>query len=152
MNLLLKVFTSFLLLALGLNQSYAQTKEQNIKPKQEEILISEGASTGEEEIFIFTEQMPSFPGGETELNLFINKNLRYPKLGAEHCIEGKVIVRFVVCKDGTLKKAEVLKKMGWGFDEEALRIVGIMPNWIPAKNNGQKVDCYILLPIKFKLP
>lgn len=151
MNIFFKAFACILLLSLCSNQSLAQTKEPDKKPKQEEILLIDEGSNGEEEIFIETEQMPAFPGGETELNLFIKKNMKYPKLCSENKIEGKVILRFVVCKDGTIKNVQAMKKMGWGADEEAIRLVNSMPKWIPAKNNGQKVDCYLFLPIIFKL-
>lgn len=102
----------------------------------------------EGEILVFAEQMPEFPGN---LNEYISKNIIYPKQAREQSIEGKVIAQFVIDKDGRISQAEVIKKAGFGLDEEAIRIINSMPNWKPAKQNGKAVTLRYTLPINFKL-
>ncbi|MBJ7429150.1 MAG: energy transducer TonB [Bacteroidia bacterium] len=104
-----------------------------------------------EEVLIEAEQMPSFIGGEDSLYSFLRQRLVYPQLAKENGIEGKVIVRFIVEKNGKLTNIEVLRKMGWGCDEEAIRILKLSPNWIPGKMRGKAVRVKYTLPINFRL-
>jgi len=103
------------------------------------------------EPFTMVEQMPEFAGGEKEMNEFIAKNLRYPTLASESGISGMVIVRFVVNKEGRVSGATVLRGIGYGCDEEAVRVVNKMPPWKPGKQGGQNVPVYFTLPIRFVL-
>lgn len=103
------------------------------------------------EIIMYAEVMPQFNEGEEEMYKFISTNLNYPILAKENGIEGKVIVRFVVEKNGSLSNIEILKKVGWGCDEEAMKLIKKMPNWIPGKMNGKPVRTYYTLPIVFSL-
>ena len=100
---------------------------------------------------IMAEKMPVFPGGEKELEKFIKKNLRYPKKAKKAGIEGHVFVRFVVEADGTIKNIAVNNGLGYGCDEEAIRLVNKMPNWIPGENYGYKVAVHYSVPILFSL-
>jgi protein TonB len=95
--------------------------------------------------------MPSFPGGTQKLKELIEENLRYPKELEESCVQGRVIVRFIVERNGKLSNVKVVKSVNPALDKEALRIVSLMPNWIPGKQNGRtvRVKCYI--PIIFRL-
>lgn len=104
-----------------------------------------------QEVITMAEVMPQFPGGEEEMYDFINKNLLYPKLAKENGIEGRVIVRFIVQKSGYIDKIEIIRKLGWGCDEEVLRMVQLMPKWSPGKVNGKPVAVYFTLPVTFKL-
>ncbi len=104
-----------------------------------------------QEIITMAEVMPQFPGGEDEMYDFINKNLLYPKLAKENGIEGRVIVRFIVQKSGYIDKIEIIRKLGWGCDEEVLRMIQLMPKWSPGKMNGKPVAVYFTLPVTFKL-
>jgi protein TonB len=102
-------------------------------------------------VYDCVEQMPSFPGGTQKLKEFIEENLRYPKGLEESCVQGRVIVRFIVERNGKLSNVKVVKSVHPVLDKEALRIVKLMPRWIPGRQNGitVRVKCYI--PIIFRL-
>ena len=102
-------------------------------------------------VYDCVEQMPSFPGGSQKLKEFIEENLRYPKELEESCVQGRVIVRFIVERNGKLSNVKVVKSVHPVLDKEALRIVKLMPRWIPGRQNGitVRVKCYI--PIIFRL-
>ena len=102
-------------------------------------------------VYDCVEQMPSFPGGSQKLKEFIEENLRYPKELEETCVQGRVIVRFIVERNGKLSNVKVVKSVHPALDKEALRIVKLMPRWIPGRQNGitVRVKCYI--PIIFRL-
>lgn len=97
------------------------------------------------------EQMPQFPGGEEELINFISRNLRYPSVAQEIGIEGRVIVRFVVSKTGDVGSVEVIRSLDPSCDKEALRVVKMMPKWIPGRQNGRNVPVYYTIPIVYRL-
>ncbi len=105
----------------------------------------------EEEPFTFVEQMPSFPDGTEAMYKFIYDNIKYPAIARENGISGQVIVQFVVSKDGEITKARVARGIGGGCNEEALRVVNMMPKWKPGKHNGRTVPVTFTLPIKFVL-
>ncbi|MDX2246867.1 MAG: energy transducer TonB [Bacteroidia bacterium] len=94
--------------------------------------------------------MPAFPGGETALYRFLSDKLRYPTLATQNQVEGKVFVRFVIERDGLISNASVVKGIGYGCDEEALRVVNLMPTWVPGEINGKKVRVYSSLAVNFK--
>ena len=102
-------------------------------------------------VYDCVEQMPSFPGGTQKLKEFIEENLRYPKELEESCVQGRVIVRFIVERNGKLSNVKVVKSVHPALDKEAIRIVKLMPRWIPGRQNGitVRVKCYI--PIIFRL-
>ena len=97
------------------------------------------------------ETMPSFRGGQQKLLEFIGNNVVYPKEAIDAGIEGRVFVEFYIEKDGTVCDAKVLRGIGYGCDEEALRVVGLMPKWSPGKQRGKAVRVRYTLPINFKL-
>lgn len=99
-------------------------------------------------VFIQIEVMPEFIGGLDSLNDFIEKNLKYPPIID---IEGRVVARFVVEKDGSISNIEILKKLGFGCDEEVIRLIKLMPKWNPGKTYGKAVRVSYILPIVFKL-
>lgn len=101
----------------------------------------------------FAEKMPEFKGGLDALFEFVNNHLKYPDYEQKKAIQGNVYVRFVVEKDGTITRPEILKtvEQAKNFDDEVLRVMGKMPKWIPGENNGQKVPVYMTLPITFRL-
>lgn len=116
-------------------------------------LLETGNGEGEgPEIMTFAEQMPEFAGGVEEMYKFLSKNIQYPQMARENGIQGKVILSFVVGADGKISQIEqVGKKLGWGLDEEAIRVVKTMPPWTPGKQNGKPVYVKFNLPIKFQL-
>ena len=95
--------------------------------------------------------MPSFRGGNQKLLEFLGSNLVYPQEAKEAGVEGKVFVEFYIEKDGTVCDAKVLRGIGYGCDEEALRVIGLMPKWYPGKQRGKAVRVRYTLPINFKL-
>lgn len=101
--------------------------------------------------FTTVEMMPEFVGGTGELYKWLGNNLRYPSAAINASVEGRVFVKFIVEKDGTISKLEVLKGIGFGCDEEALRTLQKMPKWNPGKQNGRAVRVYFTMPIVFKL-
>jgi Ca-activated chloride channel family protein len=105
----------------------------------------------DEKIYTVVEQMPQFPGGETALMNYIAQNLNYPKTAQDNGIQGKVIVRFSVEKDGSISKVEVVRSLDPACDKEAIRIIKSLPKFIPAKQNGVNVAVWYTLPITFKL-
>ena len=126
------------------------TKKKNAekKPVKE---LELGTIENSNEILIEAEIMPEVVGGDIELSKFLSKNILYPKLAKENNIEGRVVVRFVVEKDGTISNTDILRKLGFGCDEEVIRLIKSMPKWVPGKQNGKPVRVYYTLPIVFKL-
>ena len=98
------------------------------------------------------EQMPQYPGGETELLNFISKNLKYPESAIKNKIQGKVTMRFVVTESGEVDKVEVLRSLQADCDKEAIRVVKSLPKFIPGKQSGKLVSVWYTLPVNFKLP
>jgi Ca-activated chloride channel family protein len=113
--------------------------------------IAEEDSYTDEEVFTVIESMPAFPGGEDALEKFLVKNLGYPDKARSAGIQGVVFVSFTVEADGSITEIKILRGIGGGCDEEAIRVVSLMPKWKPAMQRGQAVRCTYNLPIKFSL-
>ncbi|MBO4773726.1 MAG: energy transducer TonB [Bacteroidales bacterium] len=105
----------------------------------------------EEEIFAVVEEEPAFPGGEDALFDFIGKNIVYPRAAREAGIEGTVMVEFVVEPNGKLSHVTAIRKVAPALDEEAIRVVKMMPTWSPGKQRGKAVRARFRLPINFQL-
>ena len=105
----------------------------------------------EAEIFKVVEVMPEFPGGAAKMMEYIQKNMKYPMMARESDIQGRVFVNFVVEPDGSISNVAVLRGIGGGCDEEAVRVVQSMPKWNPGKQRGTAVRCAFTVPIIFKL-
>lgn len=97
------------------------------------------------------EQMPSFPGGQKALFEYLTANVRYPDDCEETCVQGRVVVSFVVERDGGITEAKVVKSVYPSLDEEALRVVKGMPKWIPGSLNGERIRTKYMIPITFRL-
>lgn len=97
------------------------------------------------------EQKPQFPGGEAEMYKWLGSNIVYPPAAAEEGVSGRVVVEFVVGKDGSITNVHVVRQRHPALDKEALRVVKAMPKWIPGRNNGQPVKVTYTLPVTFKL-
>jgi len=104
-----------------------------------------------ETIYTWAEQMPQFPGGNSELLKFFAQNIIYPEIAKRAEVEGKVILTFVVNKNGEIIEVKVARGIGAGCDEEAMRVLKIMPSWIPGKQNGKPVLTRVNIPVVFKL-
>ena len=94
---------------------------------------------------------PQFPGGDAALISFLNENIMYPPKAAQDKIEGKVIVQFLVKKTGIIDKVKVLRSVRKDLDDEAVRVINMMPQFHPAKQNGEAVDMLYTVPVSFKL-
>lgn len=105
----------------------------------------------EEVPFIIVENMPTFPGGEKKMLEYVAKNVKYPQLAKEVGTQGRVSVSFVVEKDGSITNVTILRGIGSGCDEEAIRVVKSMPKWNPGLQCGRAVRVSCNLPINFKL-
>lgn len=103
------------------------------------------------EVFQIVEVMPSFPGGQGALIQFLATNTNYPSEAKVNNISGTVYVTFVVNKDGTIRDVRVIRGVTKLLDEEAIRVVKLMPKWIPGKTRGKNVDVAYNIPIKFIL-
>lgn len=120
---------------------------------------------GTEPWIIFAEEMPRFPGCEDRdmtkkernecatnmLLKFMYNNIHYPEMARQNGIEGMVYLKFVVEKDGSISHAQVMRDIGGGCGQEALRVVGQMPKWLPGKQQGRAVRVQFSLPVKYKL-
>lgn len=104
-----------------------------------------------EPIFTTVEQAACFPGGQGALMQWIGANLRYPEDAHENDIQGRVIVQFVIEKDGTISSPAIVRGVDKSLDKEAIRLIKKMPKWTPGRNNGQPVRSKFNLPITFRL-
>ena len=105
----------------------------------------------EEEIFQVVEHMPEFPGGTAELMKYLQKNIKYPTISQENGVQGRVIVQFVVNRDGSIVEPTVIRSVDPYLDKEALRVVSTMPKWKPGEQRGKPVRVKFTLPVQFRL-
>ncbi len=123
-----------------------------VRTHKDEIIVEEKKPEPvKEEVFTAVEQMPQFPGGEAELLKYVATHIKYPTMAAENNIQGRVVVKFVVKKDGQVGDVVVLRGRDPDLDKEAQRVVKTLPKFIPGKMNGQAVAVWYTLPINFKL-
>ena len=119
--------------------------DEYIPPEDDEEEISET------EIFTVVESMPEYPGGMGELMKYLGQSIKYPPLAKESGIQGRVFINFVVEPSGKISNVKVLRGIGGGCDEEAVRVVEAMPPWKPGKQRGKNVRVSYNLPVKFTL-
>lgn len=134
------------------DRSTVVTPEQIIpkieKPVAEAPKVEAPKEDIEKKIFTFAEQQPTFKGN---VQAWLTSHLNYPASAADNNIQGKVVVKFVVGRDGSVSRAEVVRGVDPALDREALRVVNSMPKWNPGMNNGQPANVWFQLPITFKL-
>ncbi|NLL28501.1 MAG: energy transducer TonB [Bacteroidales bacterium] len=114
-------------------------------------VVVEEVQVVEAEIFTIVEEQPEFPGGEAALMEYLGKNISYPQLARESNIQGTVYVKFVVEPNGSISNVSILRGIGGGCDEEAIRVVKNMPSWKAGKQRGKAVRVQFNLPIRFIL-
>ncbi len=119
--------------------------EEYVAPEVEEEEVVET------EVFTIVEEMPEFPGGMNKLGEYLAKSIKYPQMAREAGIQGRVFITFVIEKDGSVTNVQVLRPLGGGCDEEAVRVVKSMPKWKPGKQRGKAVRVSYNLPVNFKL-
>ena len=142
MRLTLVLFAMALLAA-----GTAQAQEQ---PVITEVVFEEDEDV-EKEVYTIVEVMPEFPGGRDSLWAFMVKQLEYPSEAKEQKIEGKVYVRFIVDEKGELSDFEVIRGIGGGCNEAAIKVLEAMPLWTPGKHRGKPVKIRMVLPFEFAL-
>lgn len=151
------VLPAFALLVAGnisCSQDASQTedaKEEVVAPVSPDAKEAPADSTAKEEVFMVAEQMPEFPGGMKELLKFLQENVKYPENAMKNNVQGRVIVQFVVEKDGTPTEFKVLRSVDPDLDAEALRVMKAMPKWKPGMQKGQVVRVKFTVPVSFKL-
>ena len=130
---------------IAANSVYAGVNEQTVNeppPVKKEVT---------EEIFVVVEDMPEFPGGNAAMMKFLADNVRYPVIAKENGIQGRVIVNFVVNRDGSITDVGIVRGVDPSIDAEAVRVIESMPKWKPGKQRGKEVDVRFTLPVAFSL-
>ncbi|MCD4665875.1 MAG: energy transducer TonB [Bacteroidales bacterium] len=125
--------------------------EADQETEVEEYIPVEEEEESEEVIFTVVESMPTFPGGDAARIKYLNNNIKYPQMARESGIQGRVFVTFVVERNGKVTDVKVLRGIGGGCDEEAIRVIKNMPNWVAGKQRGKPVRVQFNMPILFKL-
>ncbi len=115
------------------------------------VVVEEEEEVVEEQIFTVVENDPEFPGGMEALYKYLAQNIKYPQLARDNNITGRVYVTFVVEKDGSIANPKVLRDIGGGCGQEAIRVVKSMPKWTPGKQRGKAVRVQFNLPVNFSL-
>lgn len=123
---------------------------QTLPPKKKDIAKIESQKTVKDTIYTAVEKMPQFPNGDSELMRFLCMNIKYPVRAQEFGIQGKVIVQFVINADGKVGDFKILRSVDPLLDNEAIRVLKLMPKWLPGEQNGEKVAAYYILPVVFK--
>mgnify|MGYP000704684483 CR=1 FL=1 len=118
---------------------------------QEEVNVNNAPKSTTSDIHQVVDVKPEFKGGSDKMYKFLSSNIKYPQKAKLENIKGRVYIRFIVEKDGTLTDPKVLRGIGSGCDEEALRVVKLMPKWFPGKLRGKPVRTSYILPITFVL-
>ena len=124
-------------------QAAVEVKYTPVEVEEEEV--------EEEQIFQIVEEPASFPGGMGECMKWLGKNIKYPTISQENGVQGRVIVQFVINRDGSIVDAKVVRGVDPYLDKEALRVVNLMPKWTPGKQRGKAVRCQFTLPVQFRL-
>ncbi len=124
-------------------QAAVEVKYTPVEVEEEEV--------EEQQIFQVVEEMPEFPGGMAECMKWLSKNIKYPTISQENGVQGRVIIQFVVNRDGSIVDAQVARGVDPYLDKEALRVVGLMPKWKPGKQRGKEVRVKYTLPVMFRL-
>jgi TonB family protein len=149
LSLPLCLLVAFLLSGGTMAQSSSQDKKPETKSTSQDTQSpKKNAKTGN---YTVVDKQPEYPGGQQAMMEFLGKNISYPEDAKKNNIEGTVVVSFVVSASGKIKDVALTKSIGHGCDQEAERVVKMMPDWTPGEQRDQKVDVEMCLPIKFKL-
>lgn len=103
------------------------------------------------DIFIDPEITPAFPGGQNAMNKFLIAHIKYPPIARDAGIQGKVWASFIITKTGKVENIQIVRGLGYGLDEEVLRVLAKMPDWTPGMEYGKPVNVKLQLPVNFKL-
>ena len=144
--------------AVGLVNQEGSDDVDKFKEVKEQVVVKEPEPPAPvvekpkpDEIFVAVEQPAEFPGGQAAMMKWLSQNIRYPEAAQQNEIQGRVIVKFVVEKDGSVSNVQVVKGVDKDLDREAIRVIQKMPRWQPGRNNGQPVRSYFNFPVTFNL-
>ena len=124
----------------------AQDKKEKGKTSQ-----THKDTTTDDKIYEVCEQMPIYEGGNAALLKYLTDSVKYPELAKKHGVQGRVVIGFIVEKDGSLTNVKVLRAVDRALDAEALRVMKAMPNWLPGQQDGRFVRVRYNVPLRFKL-
>ena len=144
-------FESYLIGKLGGSKQTAENRGHFIAQYGPNKTIITAAPSKSKRVYEVVEEMPSYPGGKSAIAAYIARAVRYPGPCVDERVEGRVVCRFTITKDGSLKDVVVTQSVHPLLDKEAVRIISLMPKWIPAKHNGERVDSKYSLPVTFRL-
>ena len=125
--------------------------EDPVEIKYRPVVVETENEPVEDEILVTAEKMPEFPGGNGALLQYLNKNIKYPVVPQEQGIQGRVIIQFVVDKDGTITDPVVVRSVDPYLDKEALRVIKAMPKWKPGIQGARSVRVKYTVPVTFRL-
>ena len=123
----------------------------NAQDKTEKTTQTRKDTTTDDKVYEVCEQMPTYEGGDAALLKYITDSVKYPELAKKHGVQGRVVIGFIVEKDGSLTDVKVLRHVDVALDAEALRVVKGMPKWIPGRQNEQRVRVKYNVPVSFRL-
>ncbi len=126
---------------------------ENVKPVKQTVTmkLNSGKVMYTEEIYFVVEKMPEFPGGESALLKYLQKESKYPSEALKGGVGGTVFVSYIIDTNGVVTKAKIIRSVGHGCDEEAIRVINNMPRWKPGYHKGNRVNVKMNLPVKFVL-
>ena len=149
----MKNFTQFLFLVAVLLLGAGRLQAQGILTTGAHAgggdALSPASVVSPDSIYVNTDSRPAFAGGDVALTTYLTKNIRYPDAALRQHVSGRVYVSFVLNREGRVTDAHVVRGPGYGLNEEALRLVWLMPNWAPARQQGQAVRVACTIPINF---
>ncbi|MRT91605.1 energy transducer TonB [Ancylomarina sp. 16SWW S1-10-2] len=128
-----------------------EDSEADMDEEVEIQIVEEAEEEDEQQVFVIVEDMPEFPGGDIELQKWINSSVKYPVIAQENGITGRVYVGFVVNKVGQVENVKIMRGVDPSLDKEALRVINKMPKWKPGKQRGKAVKVSYTVPINFQL-
>jgi len=132
------------------DQAQVEVKNEEVtvvEEVQEEVKEEEAPT----EVFVVVEEMPAFPGGDKAMMEFIYANIQYPELAKENNIQGRVTLRFCVTYKGGVDQVQVIRGVDKTLDEEAVRVIKMLPAWKPGKQGGKPVNVWYSVPVTFQL-
>ena len=128
-----------------------EDNQARVEVKYVPVQVVEEEEPEEQTIFEVVENMPDFPGGQAALMQYLAKNIKYPTIAQENGTQGRVIVQFVVNRDGSIVDAKVVRSVDPYLDKEALRVINTMPKWKPGMQRGKPVRVKFTVPVMFRL-
>ena len=141
----------FVPLAIALLAMNNTTIRANVQKKVVKTTKTTKKAGANDKVYVVVEQMPAFPGGDAALMKYLSENIKYPKAAEKAGEQGRVVVNFIVEKDGAISNVNVVRSVTPTLDAEAVRVIKAMPKWVPGKQDGQFVRVKYNVPVSFRL-